>query len=87
MLLRTLPDFVSAHAEVQQSFNSKWGRENCIVWGRARRSKFGPRMHSLSIRAAWGGEERCQFDGRTVAVDDDSFLILNNGWSSTPTAR
>ncbi|HXS90570.1 MAG TPA: AraC family transcriptional regulator [Steroidobacteraceae bacterium] len=79
MLLRTLPDFVSAHAEVQQSFNSKWGRENCIVWGRARRSKFGPRMHSLSIRAAWGGEERCQFDGRTVAVDDDSFLILNNG--------
>jgi len=79
MLLRTLPDFVSAHAEVQQSFNSKWGRENCIVWGRARRSRFGPRMHSLSIRAAWGGEERCQFDGRTVAVDDDSFLILNNG--------
>jgi len=79
MLLRTLPDFVAAHAEVQQSFNSKWGRENCIVWGRARRSKFGPRMHSLSIRAAWGGEERCQFDGRTVAVDDDSFLILNNG--------
>jgi AraC family transcriptional regulator len=79
MLLRTLPDSVSAHAEVQQSFNSKWGRENCIVWGRARRSKFGPRMHSLSIRAAWGGEERCQFDGRTVAVDDDSFLILNNG--------
>jgi len=79
MLLRTLPDFVAAHAEVQQSFNSRWGRENCIVWGRARRSKFGPRTHSLSIRAAWGGEERCQFDGRTVAVDDDSFLILNNG--------
>jgi len=79
MLLRTLPDFVAAHAEVQQSFNSKWGRENCIVWGRTRRSKFGPRTHSLSIRAAWGGEERCQFDGRTVAVDDDSFLILNNG--------
>ena len=79
MLLRTLPDFVSAHAEVQQSFNSRWGRENCIVWGRTRRSKFGPRTHSLSIRAVWGGEERCQFDGRTVAVDDDSFLILNNG--------
>jgi len=79
MLLRTLPDFVAAHAEVQQSFNSKWGRENCIVWGRTRRSKFGPRTHSLSIRAVWGGEERCQFDGRTVAVDDDSFLILNNG--------
>jgi hypothetical protein len=39
----------------------------------------GRACNSLSIRAAWGGEERCQFDGRTVAVDDDSFLILNNG--------
>lgn len=79
MLLRTLPDFASAPAEPRSWFNSKWGRENCIIWGRARRARFGPCAHGLSIRAAWGGEERCQFDGRTVAVDDDSFLILNNG--------
>ena len=79
MLLRTLPDFATAHADLRPWFDSKWGRENCIVWGRARRARFGPCAHSLSIRAAWGGEERCQFDGRTVAVDDDSFLILNNG--------
>jgi len=79
MLLRTLPDLSPAHAEVRQWFNSKWGRENCIISGRARRARFGPCAHGLSIRAAWGGEERCHFDGRTVAVDDDSFLILNNG--------
>jgi AraC family transcriptional regulator len=79
MLLRTLPDFASAHAESRHRFNTRWGRENCIIWGRARRARFGPCAHGLSIRAAWGGEERCQFDGRTIAVDDDSFLILNNG--------
>ncbi len=79
MLLRTLPDLSLAHAEVHHWFHSKWGRENCIIWGRARRARFGPHAHGLSIRAAWGGEERCHFDGRTVAVDDDSFLILNNG--------
>lgn len=79
MLLRTLPDISSASAEIRQGFNSRWGRENCIIWGRARRARFEPRAHGLSIRAAWGGEERCHFDGRTVAVDDDSFLILNNG--------
>lgn len=79
MLLRTLPDLSCAHAEVRQWFNSKWGRENCIIWGRARRARFGPCAHGLSIRAVWGGEERCYFDGRAVAVDDDSFLILNNG--------
>ena len=79
MLLRTLPDFASAPAELRPWFNARWGRENCIIWGRTRRARFGPCAHGLSIRAAWGGEERCQFDGRTVAVDDDSFLILNNG--------
>jgi AraC family transcriptional regulator len=79
MLLRTLPDFASTSAEMRPSFNTRWGRENCIIWGRAKRARFGPCAHGLSIRAAWGGEERCQFDGRTVAVDDDSFLILNNG--------
>jgi AraC family transcriptional regulator len=79
MLLRTLPDFASAPVDMRTWFNTKWGRENCIIWGRAKRARFGPCAHGLSIRAAWGGEERCQFDGRTVAVDDDSFLILNNG--------
>ncbi|HKS58333.1 MAG TPA: AraC family transcriptional regulator [Steroidobacteraceae bacterium] len=79
MLLRTLPDFASAHPESRHRFDTRWGRENCIIWGRARRAKFGPCAHGLSIRAAWGGEERCHFDGRTLAVDDDSFLILNNG--------
>src|SRR4026209_1677866 len=79
MLLRTLPDFASAPVDMRTWFNTKWGRENCIIWGRAKRARFGPCAHGLSIRAAWGGEERCQFDGRTVAVDDDNFLILNNG--------
>ena len=79
MLLRTLPDLGAADAGFRHWFNSKWGRENCVVWGRARRARLGPCAHGLSIRAAWGGEERCTFDGRTVAVDDDSFLILNDG--------
>jgi AraC family transcriptional regulator len=79
LLLRTLPDLASASAEFRAWFNSKWGCETCVIWGRARQARFGPRLHALSIRAAWGGEERCKFNGRTVAVDDDSFLILNNG--------
>ena len=79
LLLRSLPDLASASAEFRAWFHSKWGRDNCIIWGRTRQARFGPRPHALSIRAAWGGEERCRFNGRAVAVDDDSFLILNNG--------
>jgi AraC-like DNA-binding protein len=79
LILRTLPDLACASVEFRARFDSRWGRDNCIIWGRARQAKFGPCTHALSIRAAWGGEERCKFNGRTVAVDDDSFLILNNG--------
>lgn len=79
MLLRSLPDLSPSNVEFQTWFQSKWGRENCIVWGRARHADFGPCTHTLSIRAAWGGVEFCHINGRTIAVDDDNFLILNHG--------
>jgi AraC family transcriptional regulator len=79
MLLRSLPDLAQSNAEFQAWFQSKWGRENCIIWGRSRLAEFGPCTHTLSIRAAWGGVEHCHVNGRTLAVDDDSFLILNHG--------
>jgi AraC-like DNA-binding protein len=79
MLLRSLPDLTQSNTEFQTWFQSKWGRENCIIWGRTRLAEFGPCTHTLSIRAAWGGVEHCYVNGRTLAVDDDNFLILNHG--------
>lgn len=79
MLLRSLPDLAQSNAEFHSGFQSKWGRENCIIWGRTRLAEFGPCTHTLSIRAAWGGVEHCYVNGRTLAVDDDNFLILNHG--------
>jgi AraC family transcriptional regulator len=58
---------------------ARWGRENCILWGRVRYADFGPCTHTLSIRAAWGGVQLCHVEGRTIGVDDDNFLILNHG--------
>jgi len=53
--------------------------ESRIVWGRSRHAEFGPFAQPLSIRAVWGGTQHCHVDGRTIAVDDDNFLILNHG--------
>jgi AraC family transcriptional regulator len=79
MLLR-LPMDPSVHdAGPAEELRAKWGRENCILWGRVRHADFGPCTHTLSIRAAWGGVEHCHVDGRTIGVDDDNFLILNHG--------
>jgi AraC family transcriptional regulator len=87
MLLRTLSDPASASAEAQLSCDPRWGRENCVMLRRARRAELGPRIHTLSIRAAWGGTELCRVGGREIGVDDDSFLILNHGRSCSSSLR
>ena len=79
LLLRSLSDPAANNNGLHGSFLAKWGRENCILWGRARHAEFGPHIHSLSIRAVWGGAQYCQVDRRTVSIDDDNFLVLNHG--------
>jgi AraC family transcriptional regulator len=60
-------------------FYARWGRENCIISAPTRQCEYQPFRQSLSIKAAWGGHEDYFVDGRRVAVDDDTFLILNHG--------
>ena len=79
MLIRSLAESSRRDTALPASFHARWGRENCIIWGRSGYMEFGPYTHTLSIRAAWGGAQHCHFNGRTVAIDDDNFLILNHG--------
>jgi AraC-like DNA-binding protein len=49
-----------------------------VVWTSASRSAVricGP----LSIRAIWGGSERCTVGRRTFCVDEDNYLVINGG--------
>jgi AraC family transcriptional regulator len=83
LLLRSLPVSSSTadgtcHAQ-DRALHAEWGRETCIIWGRSRHADFGPYTHTLSIRTVWGGAQCCHVGGRTLAVDDDNFLILNPG--------
>lgn len=79
LLLHSTPDPAHNDVDVPNRFNASWGRDNCIIWRHARHADFGPYTHTLSIRAVWGGVEYCHVNGRTIAVDDDNFLILNHG--------
>jgi AraC-like DNA-binding protein len=79
LLLRSLPDLATSSADALESPRAKGGQESCIIWGRTRRAEFGPYPPMLSIRAVWGGTQYCHLPGRTIAIDDDSFLILNPG--------
>src|SRR5688500_7487975 len=79
MLLCSLPDPAFVNAETRQRLQQRWGYENCAVLRYTRHANFTPEVHALSIRAAWGGTEHCLVGGRKVGLDDDNFLILNQG--------
>lgn len=79
MLICSPSDAQWQDAAARAVFEAHWGRESCIIWGASEQAEFVARTHTLSIRAAWGGTQYCHLDGRTLAVDDDTFLILNHG--------
>ncbi len=63
----------------RQRFYAKWGRENAVISARTRRVEYPEYEQLLSIKAALGGTEHYFVDGRHLAVDDDTFMILNAG--------
>ena len=80
---REMPDCerlkpIPANSPIAQWFYTHWGHENCIVSGTGRNAEYTPFRQRLSIKVARGGRERYFVDGRSIAVDDDSFLILND---------
>lgn len=82
LILRQFPDVwpcTSANAKFRENFYQRWGREHAIVRGRATRAEYPPFTQTLSIKAAWGGGETYLLDRRRVRVDDDSWLVLNEG--------
>jgi AraC-like DNA-binding protein len=81
MLLRHMPDLSPANRDYRAWFYSKWGRENCLILARSCFAEYSRFTQRLSIKMASGGRERYFLDGRSLAVDDDNYLILNEGRS------
>jgi AraC family transcriptional regulator len=84
MIFATMPDLpprpaTPANAAFRESFLRRWGRENALVCGFTRNAEYQQHGQTLSVKAAWGGRERFLLAEREVAVDDDHWLILNDG--------
>src|SRR5688572_1941799 len=82
-LLRAMPSWerlkpCPANEPYRQWFYAHWGLENAIVTGKDRNAEYWPFRQRLSIKVARGGRERYFIDGRSIAVDDDCYLILND---------
>jgi AraC family transcriptional regulator len=76
LILREMP--ATWDPGFRPSFYARWGRENCIISALTRQCQYPLFKQRLSIKAAWGGHEDYFVDHRRVAVDDDSFLIMND---------
>ena len=88
MILTSLPDLpprpeTRANADFRRRFYARWGRENAVVCGPACDVEFARHVQTLSIKMAWGGGgaagERYLLPQREVLVDDDSYLVLEEG--------
>jgi AraC family transcriptional regulator len=87
MILTSLPDLpprpeTVANAAFRRRFYERWGRENAVVCGPACDVEFARHVQTLSIKMAWGGGtagERYLLPRRDVLVDDDSYLVLDEG--------
>jgi len=84
MILTSLPDLpprplTNANAAFRRMFYERWGRENAIVCGSGTDVAYATHPQTLSVKAAWGGSERYFLREREIAVDDDHWLILNEG--------
>ncbi|MFL6577982.1 MAG: AraC family transcriptional regulator [Povalibacter sp.] len=73
-----MPDISPVNTQFRSWFYARWGRENCIILGRSRDAQYATFKQRLSIKMAFGGTERYFVDGRSVAVDDESYLVLND---------
>lgn len=77
MILRAMPAI--SDEDFRRWFYTRWGLENCIILAATQTAEYPLYTQRLSIKAAWGGKEDYYVDGRRVTVDDDTFMILNDG--------
>jgi AraC-like DNA-binding protein len=84
VILTELPDLpprppTARSAAFRRDFYRRWGHENCVVSGNAKRADYGFFRQTLSIKCVARGHENYFVDRRRITVSDDTFLVLNEG--------
>jgi AraC-like DNA-binding protein len=79
VILTQLPDVqpIPRNAEFRRWFYTRWGKENSVVSGLARRAEYEPYRQTLSIKTVVRGREHYFVEGRRVTVTDETYLVLN----------
>jgi AraC-like DNA-binding protein len=81
VILRELPDphDLLHNPSFREQFYRTWGKRNFVIDATGRDLEYPPYQQRLSVKMAGSGRETYFVDGRELAVDDDSYLVLNDG--------
>jgi AraC-like DNA-binding protein len=79
VILTQLPDVqpIPRNAEFRRWFYSRWGKENSVVSGSAKRAEYDPYRQTLSVKTVVRGREHYFVEGRRITVTDETYLVLN----------
>jgi AraC family transcriptional regulator len=77
MILREMPRVQDP--TYAREFYRWWGTRNCVILAQTTRAEYGSFKQSLSIKMSSGGREDYFVDNRRLAVEDDNYLVLNEG--------
>jgi AraC-like DNA-binding protein len=92
VILREIPDIpprplTPQNAAFRRWLYPRWGKEHAIVCARTRFAELGRVTQPLSIKAGWHGVAEHVVDNRSIRVDDDSWLVLNEDQTYSSTFR
>jgi AraC family transcriptional regulator len=81
VILREMPDphDLLHNPSYRERFYSTWGKLNFVIAATSRDVEYPLYQQRLSIKMASCGRESYFVDGRELPVDDDSYLVMNDG--------
>ncbi|NUN70903.1 MAG: helix-turn-helix transcriptional regulator [Bacteroidetes bacterium] len=77
-LINQFPNFHAPGFD-RERYDNIFRENNVIINAESSHVEYGDHWGPLSVKCAFNGREFYRSDSRTVAVDDDSFLIFNEG--------
>jgi len=78
VVVRGYPDTVAGRV-LDERFIDQFYRSNMVIHDRLSQVSHEGHRGNLSIKCAFGGQEHYQVRGRSIAVDDSCYLVLNAG--------
>ncbi|HWB24654.1 MAG TPA: AraC family transcriptional regulator [Chitinophagaceae bacterium] len=77
-IMRDFPDFNVPGFDIE-AYNERFKKNNVIIHARSSNVSYGEHWGCLSIKCAFKGSEYYQSHGRFYAVNDNNYLVFNEG--------